>query len=369
MKNPNFIPLASPDITQKDIEEVVKVLKSGMLVQGEKVMDLEQKCSAFIHTNHVSALSNGTATMHLALVALGIGKGDEVIIPAFSYIATANVVELVGATPVFVDIELSTFNIDISKIEAAITDKTKAIIPVHEFGLACDMTRIMAIANKNNLFVIEDAACALGAMHNNQAVGTFGDFGSFSLHPRKAITSGEGGLLVSKTLEQDQRIKTLRNHGIKIDEGKMIFVEAGFNYRLTDIQAALVGSQFDRLSEILDKKQYLANQYQQSIKNPKFVLPQISNKNTHTWQTYHLLCETEALRNSTINYLKTKNIGTNYGAQNMPAQTYYANKYKLDTVALFPNADIAYKRGLAIPLYEKLTLEDIEYISNQINTI
>ena len=369
MTEPKFIPLASPDIRQQDIEEVVNVLKSGMLVQGIKVLDLEQKCAAFLETKNVAAVSSGTATMHLALVALGITKGDEVIVPAFSYIATANVVELVGATPIFVDIDILTFNIEISKIEAAITHKTKAIIPVHEFGLACNMTAIMAIAEKNNLSVIEDAACALGAKHNNQFVGTFGDFGSFSLHPRKAITSGEGGLLAAKTAMQDDKIKILRNHGIKMNSGKMEFVEAGFNYRLTDIQGALVSSQFDRLAGTLGKKQILAKRYQEKIKNSKFLIPQVSENNTHTWQTFHLLCETEALRDSAILNLKTKGIGSNYGAQCIPVQTFYANKYKLDSRVLFPNAYKAFKQGLAIPLYEKLNLEDIDYISNQINTI
>ncbi|MGE8513935.1 MAG: DegT/DnrJ/EryC1/StrS family aminotransferase, partial [Chryseobacterium culicis] len=193
----NFVPLASPDINETDINRVVDVLKSGMLVQGENVGLLENFFSDYLGAEYASALSNGTSTLHLALITLGIGAGDEVIIPAFSYVATANVVELVGAKCIFVDIDENTFNMDVNKIKEAITPNTKAIIPVHEFGLACDIENVMNIAREHNLYVIEDAACALGATQNNKKVGTFGDFGSFSLHPRKSITSGEGGILTT----------------------------------------------------------------------------------------------------------------------------------------------------------------------------
>ena len=173
-----FIPLAKPNIIEEDILLVAKVLHSGMLVQGKFVEELENNFAQLSSAKYASALSNGTATLHLALIALGIKAGDEVIVPAFSYMATANVVELVGAKPIFVDIDITTFNIDVTKIEAAISSKTKAIIPVHEFGLACDIEGVMAIAKKHKLFVIEDAACALGAKYKNKHVGSFGDFGS-----------------------------------------------------------------------------------------------------------------------------------------------------------------------------------------------
>lgn len=250
----DFIPLAKPNILNKDIELVSDVLRSGMLVQGKYVAELENSFVTLTGAKFASALSNGTATMHLALIALGVKAGDEVIVPAFSYVATANVVELVGAKPVFVDIDLNTFNIDVTKMEAAITSKTKAIIPVHEFGLACDIAEVMRIAKKHNLYVIEDAACALGAKFNNQHVGSFGHFGSFSLHPRKAISSGEGGVLITNNSDYDKKIKILRNHGTEIIDGKMDFSEIGFNYRMTDFQAALVYSQMDRLQKVLTIK-------------------------------------------------------------------------------------------------------------------
>jgi perosamine synthetase len=364
-----FIPLASPDIQPEDIKALTDVLITGMLVQGANVAALEKTTAAYLKQGHVVAASNGTATMHLSLVALGIGRGDEVIVPAFSYIATANVVELVGAKPVFVDIDLATFNIDVSKIEAAITKKTKAIIPVHEFGLACDITAIMQLAKAHHLFVIEDAACALGAKQGEQFAGTFGDAGSFSLHPRKAISSGEGGLLAIKDKQLAHQISVLRNHGIDMIDGVMEFVTPGFNYRMTDFQAALVNNQFKRLQYILDYKQQLAEIYFNEIKNPKIQLPLVPKDRNHTWQTFHVLLDKSIDRNQTIELLKTRNIGTNYGAQCMPAQKYFQQTYKLDCAKLYPNALLAYKQGLAIPIYEKLTVDNISYIANQINQL
>lgn len=364
-----FIPLASPDIQQEDVKALTDVLLTGMLVQGIQVAALEKNIGAFLNSEQVVAVSNGTATMHLALLASGIGKGDEVIVPAFSYIATANVVELVGATPVFVDIDRETFNIDISKVEAAITPRTKAIIPVHEFGLACDIQSLIPISKKHQLIVIEDAACALGAKQGKHYAGTFGDFGSFSLHPRKAISSGEGGLLAIKKEELANRIRTLRNHGIEVVNGTMEFVVPGFNYRMTDFQAALVNSQFKRLQQILDYKQQLAAAYFSEIKHPGIQLPTVPKDRNHTWQTFHVVLDKKINRDKAIELLKSLNIGTNYGAQCIPAQQYFQKKYKLNCEQLFPNALLAYKQGLAIPIYEKLTMENISYIAKQINQL
>jgi len=364
-----FIPLASPDIRPEDIQEVVSVLESGMLVQGKRVEELEKNSGNFVGNENMVAVSNGTATMHLALVALGVGPGDEVIVPAFSYIATANVVELVGATPIFIDIDLPTFNIDTSKIEQAITSRTKAIIPVHEFGLACDIEAVMQIARKHNLFVIEDAACALGASQNGKRTGTFGDFGSFSLHPRKAISSGEGGLLACASPELAKRIQIMRNHGVEMKNGKMAFVAAGFNYRMTDFQGALVDSQLKRLSKTLRYKDELAQHYFAEINHPKITLPTVPTGMIHTWQTFHVLIDPSINRDQLMQHLREKGIGTNYGAQCIPVQEYYLTKYNLDSKISFPNALYAYEHGLALPLYEKLTKEDISYIAHEINNL
>ncbi len=363
-----FIPLASPDIQTQDIEAVISVLKSGMLIQGKEVEAFETNVSQYKDCRHSIAVSNGTATMHLVLHALGIGSGDEVIVPAFSYVATANVVELVGAKPIFVDIDIETYNIDVAEIESKITSRTKAIIPVHEFGLACDIEALMIIAKKYSIYVLEDAACAFGAQQNNKFVGTFGIAGSFSFHPRKSITSGEGGLISTNDNNLADKIKTLRNHGI-LPNSKMDFVEAGFNYRLTDIQGALLNSQFSRFGEILSKKSELSEVYFNEITNPKIVLPSIPIDRNHTWQTFHILLDESINQEKTIQLFKENNIGVNYGAQCIPSQTFYIKKYGLDYDKEYPNAYRAYKFGIAIPIYEKLKKEQVSYISNIVNKL
>lgn len=354
-----MIPLASPDIRDEDINRVVDVLRSGMLVQGAQVAAFEKSIAAYLKTPHVLAASNGTATLHLALVVAGIGPGDEVIIPSLSYIATANAVELVGARPVFVDVDIQTYCIDVAKIEAAMTPATKAIMPVHEFGLMADMAAVMSIAKRHNLLVIEDAACALGASENGMPAGTLGDFGSFSLHPRKNITSGEGGLLVCKDPADAEKVSVLRNHGLSIADGQMVFSEVGFNYRLTDVQAALAHSQFGRFNEILAKKQCLAEVYLEHLTHGAVTLPVCPEGKTHTWQSFHILLDESIDRDALIQKMRAAGVGTNLGAQCMPDQDFYARKYGLDVPKLFPNGLSAYKHGLVLPLYEKLTNNDI----------
>jgi perosamine synthetase len=367
--NRPFLPLARPDIREEDIELVNSVLRSGMLVQGSYVEKLENSFAQYHGVKHAIAVSNGTASLHLALKVLGIGERDEVIVPALSYVATANVVELTGATCVFVDVDERSFNIDVSKIEEKITNRTKAIIPVHEFGLACDIAAVCAIARRHNIPVIEDAACALGAEHNGQLVGGFGILGSFSLHPRKSITSGEGGILVTNDGAIARKLRQLRNHGIQMEEGQMDFVEAGYNYRMTDFQAALAWSQFQRLQEILDYKRQLAQIYFSEIKTSKVLLPVVPQNDDHTWQTFHLLLSEELEQKKVIEFFKEQSIGCNYGAQCIPAQTYYYKKYGLDSPVLFPNAYKAYRKGLAIPIYERLTKEDVLYIAQTVNEL
>lgn len=369
METNKFIPLASPDIRDTDIERVNRVLRSGMLIQGSEVGGLEAEFSAVAGTRAAIAVSNGTATMHLVLKALGIKEGDEVIVPAFSYVATANVVELVGATPVFVDIEERTFNINVTKIEEQINSKTKAIIPVHEFGLACDIKAVMQIAQKHQLPVIEDAACALGAQQEGRRVGSFGIAGSFSLHPRKSITCGEGGVITLNDPALEKKIRQLRNHGIEMEEGKMIFEEAGFNYRMTDFQAALAASQMERLEAILKKKQELSEVYFNELRNEKISLPVVPGDRNHTWQTFHVVLAGGINQQQTIQELRQQGIGTNYGAQCIPAQAYYQRKYGHHSQNNYPNSWRAYSQGLALPLYEKLTKEDIQSISKIINKI
>lgn len=364
----NFIPLASPDITYDDIESLNKVLLSGKLVQGEKVKQFEEKLSKYLNISNCILLNSGTSTLHLSLIALDIGPNDEVIIPAFSYIATANVVELVGATPIFVDISLDTFNINSNAIESKITSKTKAVMIVHEFGLMADTLRIKEICDKYKINLIEDAACALGAKEGNHYAGTIGKVGSFSFHPRKAITCGEGGAVVTNDLKLANKIRTLRNHGIDATiSNKMNFIAAGYNYRLTDFQAALLSSQFDRFSQILKRKSEIASRYLEEIKNSKLKLPSIPENKTPCWQTFHVILHKSLEQGEIIFKLKELGIGVNYGAQCIPEQTFYKNKYRYNSSEKFPNALKAFVSGLAIPIYEKLTENQVTKIIKTIN--
>ena len=366
----NFIPLMSPNITEQDIFAAVEVLRSGMLVQGENVAAFEQEVADYLQIKNVVAVSSGTASLHLALVAFGIGQHDEVIIPAFSYVATANVVEIVGAKCVFVDVEKDTFNIDVSQIERVITPRTKAIIPVHEFGLACDISDLMKITERHNLYVIEDAACALGATENGKFVGTFGDVGSFSLHPRKAVTSGEGGLLTTNDDKLAAKFRVLRNHGIEMRDGKMDFVAAGFNYRMTDFQAALTRGQFRRIEQIIAYKNELAEAYLKLLQDISLIsLPAVPKNKNHTWQTFHTILKEGIDRGAIIQKLKEKGIGANYGAQCIPFQSFYRKNYGLDCEKLFPNALRAFNQGLALPMYEKLVLSQIEFVAETLKLL
>ena len=366
----NFIPLASPDIRQTDIDSVVSVLRSGNLVQGIKVQELEAKLSRFLNIQHCIMLSNGTSTLHASLLALSIGPGDEVIVPAFSYIATANVIELVGATPVFVDICIDTFNIQIEAIESAITPNTKAIMIVHEFGLMADAIKIKEICDRYNLHLIEDAACALGAKEEDNFAGTIGKLGSFSFHPRKAITCGEGGAVVTDDSKLANKIRVLRNHGIDSTvSNKMNFVDAGYNYRLTDFQAALLSSQFDRISQILKRKSEIASRYLEEITNTKFKLPNVYENKTPSWQTFHVLLNDPLKQAEVVVKLKELGIGVNYGAQCIPEQIFYKKKYGYNSSEKFPNALKAFVCGLAIPVYEKLTEKQVTKIIETINIL
>ena len=223
-----MIKLSMPDIGLDEFEQIKEVLDSGYLVQGDKVDEFENLVKDYLKAKHVIAVSSGTAALHLALLALDIKAGDEVIIPDFTFPATANVIELVGATPVFVDIDLDSFCIDTKKIEEKISSRTKAIMPVQEFGQSSDMSKTLEIAERYNLKVVEDAACAFGSEYGEKKIGTIGDIGCFSLHPRKAITTGEGGLLTTNSDEYAEKLRILRNHGIKNINGNKVRIYSLF---------------------------------------------------------------------------------------------------------------------------------------------
>lgn len=362
------IPLMRPNITEEDFLVLRESLRSGNLVQGSNVEHFEHKMAEYIGVNYSFCVSSGTAALHLALLSLGVGPGDEVIIPAFSFIATANVVELVGATPIFIDIDINTFNINTLLIEEKICKRTKLIMPVHEFGLAADMSEVNAICEKHNLYCIEDAACAIGAKEDELFTGNMSEIGAFSFHPRKSITSGEGGLLTTNSKKHASFIKAMRNHGLDFEDGKSVQNYAGLNYRMTDFQAAMLISQFNRFDENLSRKQWIADRYISGIKNSYIKLPnQFSNRKSHSWQTFHVLFKNQTLRDKFIRDMKSCGIQTNFGAHSIPHTNFYKQKYFFNCNNRYPNALEAHLCGAAIPIYELLSDTEVDYIIKTIN--
>ena len=351
-----MIPITKPQIDDKEIEAVKRVLQSGWLVRGKKVEEFEERLKDFIDVPYAIATTSCTTALHLALMVLGIGRGDEVIIPAFTWVATANVVEMVGATPVFVDVHLDTYNIDPNLIKRAITKKTKAIMPVHLFGLSADMKPILKLAEKYNLKVIEDCACSLGTLYRGKHTGTWGDVGCFSFHPRKVITTGEGGLFITKDKKLYEKALAIHDHGGT--KYKLV----GSNYRMTDIQGAIGIEQMKKLPDILNKRLERAMEYKfWTILSPTPLIP-FPNSN-HTYQSYVLL--THRSNGERIKKLAKKGIATIYGTQSVPMLPYYRDKYHYQSNS-FPNTEYLRACTLTIPLYANMTNEEQEYVQRNV---
>jgi perosamine synthetase len=357
-----MIRLTVPDIGEEELSVVQDVLRSGYLVQGVHVADFEQSIADYLGCAHAVAVSSCTAALHLSLLALGVGPGDEVIVPDFTFPATANAVELTGARPVFCDIKSSTFCIDPDLIERLITPRSKAIVPVHEFGHPAEMTYIMALADKYGLLVIEDAACALGSEYKGKKVGTFGIAGCFSFHPRKAITTGEGGVIVTGDSALAERLRCLRNHGISIINGRIEFVEAGFNYRMTDLQGALGVVQIRKLTGLIIKRVKLAAHYDQLLKGlDSITTPTCAINCRHVYQTYHVLLDEHINRANLMEILRDNRIETNYGAYAVHMQKYYLKKY-VTSSSSFPESIKSFHHGLALPLHTQMDWDELEFI-------
>lgn len=378
------IPIARTDLSETEIMSVLEPLKSGWLVQGNKVKSFEEKWKNFTGVETSLAVTSCTSGLHLSVVALGLKPGDEVIVPAFTWISTANVVEHQGATPVFCDINIDTFNIDADLIEDLITEKTVGIIPVHLFGLAADMTKIMQIAKKYNLWVVEDAACGFGARLNDQHVGTFGDTGVFSFHPRKAITTGEGGMVTSNNSELSIKVQQLRDHGAVMSDlqrhlGAQPYlladhIHAGYNQRMTDIQGALGDKQMDRAHEIVTERQKLASTYIKAFKETDFLKAPITPESyTHGYQSFACLFKPNALergkdivtahklRNEWMARLQGRGVSTRPATHAIHMLTYYAEKYSLSPMD-FPNARIANDCSISLPLFHGMKDFEVKYV-------
>jgi dTDP-4-amino-4,6-dideoxygalactose transaminase len=379
------IPIAKPYFDNREKKALSDVLDSGWVVQGPRVAEFENIICSYTGSKYAKAVTSCTTALHLALIACGIGRGDEVIVPSFTYIATANSVEYVGARPVFIDIDLATFNIDVSKIEDKISKKTKAIIPVHLFGLCADMDPILKLAKKYKLKVIEDAACVLGGWYKGRHGGTMGDCGCLSFHPRKSITTGEGGMLLTNNREIAEKVEALRNHGAEVSDlarhkkGGFLLPEfnmLGFNYRMTEFQGAIGVEQMNKFPEILEAKRELAAYYDYNLPD-SLIPPNVPSRYLHGYQAYVCLFsgvkhpslkKQNKKRNEMMALLEKEGISTRQGTHAVHALGYYRKKYNI-LAEDFPNSLKAEYLSMALPLYKGMGKTEQEYIIGKINRI
>ncbi len=373
------IPITKAVFDDAEAAAVAEVLRSGWVVQGPRVAAFEKGFRDFTGLPEAVACTSCTTGLHLALLCEGIGPGDEVIVPAFTWVATANAVIYCGATPVLADIDLDTFDLTAEEIERRVTPRTCAVIPVHLFGLAADMDAIMAVGQQHDLAVVEDAACALGTLWRGRHVGAFGGGGAFSFHPRKAITTGEGGMYTTADPEKARRARSLRDHGAsKSDHARHanpgaallpVFDVVGYNYRMTDLQGAVGVAQLGKLPAILERRIALAKRYDVLLRDAAGLVTPIEPEGCrHAYQSYVCRLETtdispkaihagNARRNAVMAALESEGIATRQGTHAVHMLGYYRQTFGFDAMD-FPCAWAADQLSLTLPLYAEMSEAD-----------
>ena len=381
------IPIARTNLLNSEINAVLDPLRSGWLVQGPKVKEFEEKWSNFSGAEHSIAVTSCTSALHLSLAASGFGAGDEAIVPAFTWISTANVVEHLGGKVVFCDIDLGTFNIDVTQIESKISERTKAILPVHLFGLPVDMDPILDLALQYNLIVVEDAACGFGSKYKGKHVGTFGDTGCFSFHPRKAITTGEGGMVTTNDSKLADKICRLRDHGAAMSDlqrhlGARPYLlsdhpDAGYNQRMTDLQGSLGSAQMDRADDIVFERSRIAEKYDNAFAILDWLkTPPNKVGYEHGYQSYACLFEPEAInensvsringiRNSWMDKLQKDGVSTRPATHAVHMLSYYKDKYGIKPTD-FPNSYAADHCSLSLPLFHGMKEDEQDFVIDKV---
>jgi dTDP-4-amino-4,6-dideoxygalactose transaminase len=343
------IRLAFPDTGEAELEAVREVLESGALTMGPKVLEFEQLVAAACGVEHAVAVANGTAALHLAVLALGIGEGDEVIVPAYTFPATASVVRLAGATPVLVDVDPATFNLDPARVYEAVTPRTKAVLAVHLFGRPLDWEELQN-AVPPDVLLLEDAAGALGARWRGMPCGGLGTLACLSFHPRKIVTTGEGGAVTTQDADLAESIRRLRNHGL---DPNADIVEPSTNYRLADILCAIGIPQLRRLDELLAERTRVADGYSERLAGMVDV-PAADEGDTHGWQAYVIRLDRKA---EALETLRAEGIEVQIGTYALHRLTAYREQ------GPFPGADAAFDRALALPLHSRLTDDDLDRVA------
>jgi perosamine synthetase len=359
------IPLSAPDITEAEIEAVVAVLRSSRLSLGPVTEQFESAVAEYVSVPHAVAVSSGTAGLHLCIRALGIGEGDEVIVPSFTFIAAANAIRYERATPVFVDIDPGTLNIDPQRIEEAITARTRAILVVHTFGVPADMQVILDIAERRRLLVIEDACEAIGAEHCGLKAGSMGHAGVFAFYPNKQITTGEGGVVVTRDEALARRIRALRNQGRYESDDWFQHAELGYNYRISEINCALGLAQMSRLEVILQKREAVASAYHQRLRRYQtLTLPQLAlSAGRISWFVY-------VVRLSINPYLDRDAVRHALAAAGIASGRYFAPIHLQPSYAAWRNStnlavtEAEASRTIALPFFNNLGAEAMDYVCN-----
>ncbi|MCK5305545.1 MAG: DegT/DnrJ/EryC1/StrS family aminotransferase [Candidatus Omnitrophica bacterium] len=358
--------IAYPDLCFDEVLDLKKAINSGWLTKGPYVEEFENMAKDYIGVKYAIAVNSGTAALHLALISLNISDGDEVIVPDFTFVATANAVEYTRAKPVFADIDLKTFNIDTEDIKRKITNRTKAIMPVHGLGQSADMDEIRKIARERNLFIIEDAACAMGAKYKGEFCGTMGDLGCFSFHPRKIITTAEGGMIITNNEKHAKAIERLRDHGSIKKDGRVYFYNCGYNYRLSELHSILGIAQMKKLKSIIARRQEAAKKLNTLLSGIDFLrIPETRKDCEHIFQSYVVLLDSGSDRDKFMTYLKSKNIETVGGNHALHSQPFYKNKYGYKPGEV-PNSFEAGERSAALPLYPQMTDEEINFLAQTV---
>lgn len=375
----SVIPVARPFIGQEEEQKVLEVLRSGWVTQGPRVAEFESKFASYVGTDHAIAVSSCTTALHLALLACGVSAGDEVICPSLSFIATANSIAYLGATPVFADIDLATYNIDPSQIEGLITPRTKAILVVHQIGLAAEMTAFKQIADKHGLKLVEDAACAIGAEYEGNVVGApIGDFACFSFHPRKIMTTGEGGMITTRDAKQADRLRRLRQHSMSLSDvarhsSRQIMTESydevGFNFRMTDMQAAIGLVQLERLSTLLERRRFLAQRYSEALRElPWLITPHVPDNCQHNYQSYmvRLIDDAADSRDSIMQQLLERNISTRRAIMAIHHELPYKTSWWDEKL---PNTCLVSATGMILPLFHQMSEPEQDYVIESLRDV